>query len=323
MRKILIQLLPKNLTKRKWLAVFITAILSLLLTLLGIYGVGVYGLSLFVLTPLFIGICPSILIGIDSELSKKEALINGLITLCVFTTLLVLLAMEGLICIAMAMPFGILLTTLGSLIGYYLVKKSNKNTPNFLVLFLLTIPLYSLFEKKSSPEITSVTTSIEIQASPTKVWENVIEFPQLDPPKEFIFKTGIAFPVNAKIIGKGVGAIRHCNFTTGSFIEPVTTWDEEKLLAFDVLEQPAPMKEISFWDINAPHLHDFFVSKKGQFKLTKLKNGNTLLEGTTWYYHHIKPEFYWKVWSNYIVHEIHQRVLNHIKKNSEYNRATP
>lgn len=57
--------------------------------------------------------------------------------------------------------------------------------------------------------------------------------------------------------------------------------------------------------------------KKGQFKLTKLKKGKTLLEGTTWYYHNIKPAFYWQEWSDLIIHKIHDRVLVHIKKNSE------
>lgn len=44
------------------------------------------------------------------------------------------------------------------------------------------------------------------------------------------------------------------------------------------MQQPTPMKELSIWDINAPHLHDYFVSKQGQFKLTQLANGNTLVE---------------------------------------------
>jgi len=42
-----------------------------------------------------------------------------------------------------------------------------------------------------------------------------------------------------------------------------------------------------------------------------------LLEGTTWYYHNIKPAAYWQLWSDYIIHKIHVRVLNHIKFNSE------
>jgi hypothetical protein len=77
------------------------------------------------------------------------------------------------------------------------------------------------------------------------------------------------------------------------------------------------MKELSFWDIDAPHLHDYFVSKKGQFRLVKLSESETLLEGTTWYYNRIKPGFYWDLWSNYIVHQIHIRVLTHIKQVSE------
>ena len=179
------------------------------------------------------------------------------------------------------------------------------------------IPAMAAIEKNIEPNLTSVTTSIEIDAVPETVWKNVIEFPQLAEPTEFIFKTGIAYPINAKIEGAGVGAVRHCNFTTGSFVEPITIWDEPRLMKFDVTEQPAPMKELSFWDIDAPHLHDYFISKQGQFKLTVLPNGKTLLEGTTWYYHNIKPAFYWQLWSDHIIHKIHERVLTHIKANSE------
>ena len=173
-------------------------------------------------------------------------------------------------------------------------------------------------ENGEAPALTSVVTSIEINANPETVWKNVIEFPPLNEPDEFIFKTGIAYPVNAVIQGTGAGAVRHCNFTTGSFVEPVTIWDEPHLLKFDVAEQPQPMKELSFWDIDAPHLNDYFVSKCGQFKLTPLPNGRTLLEGTTWYSHDIKPVFYWQIWSRYIIHKIHERVLIHIKTNAEH-----
>ena len=83
------------------------------------------------------------------------------------------------------------------------------------------------------------------------------------------------------------------------------------------------MKELSFWDVDAPHLHDYFVSKKGQFKLIKISDNETLLEGTTWYSNKIKPNFYWNIWSDYIVHEIHNRVLTHIKQTSEKNDYNP
>jgi hypothetical protein len=42
-----------------------------------------------------------------------------------------------------------------------------------------------------------------------------------------------------------------------------------------------------------------------------------MLEGTTWYINKIKPGFYWKLWSDFIVHKIHNRVLEHIKVQAE------
>lgn len=316
-RKQLEKILPTNNKQRKWVAISITAILSGLLTLWGIYGIGQYGIALFILTPLFIGAGPTLLYGLKKKVTKQEAGILGFTTLGIFAAGLLIFAIEGVICIAMAAPFGLLLTWLGTLIGLTIINKSSNHAPTAILLFIGMIPTTAFIETNNEPTLTAVVTSIQINAPPQTVWKNVVAFPQLDEPTEFIFKTGIAYPINAKIDGTGVGAVRHCNFTTGSFVEPITVWDEPRLLRFDVVEQPEPMKELSFWNIDAPHLHDYFVSKQGQFKLTVLPNGNTQLEGTTWYYHNIKPAFYWQLWSNYIIHQIHNRVLTHIKHNSE------
>ncbi|MNJ92905.1 hypothetical protein D3C87_105800 [compost metagenome] len=313
----LLQKLPDNNSKRKWIAVGITVAISILLTLVGIYFYRDYGIALFILTPFFMGAFPVILYGSKKKLSKMEAWKIAFMSLSIFTLGLLFFAIEGLICIAMAAPIAILFNWMGSLIGYFTISKmSNSSSIVTLILFSI-IPTTAFIEKDIKPALNSVVTSIEIKADPATVWKNVVEFPELEAPTELLFKTGIAYPINAKIKGTGVGAIRYCNFTTGSFVEPITVWNEPSLLKFDVLEQPAPMKEISFWDIDAPHLHDYFVSKKGQFKLTKLPNGNTLLKGTTWYYHNIKPAIYWKGWSEYIIHQIHLRVLTHIKRNAE------
>ncbi len=317
MNKLIEEILPTDDKKRKWIAVGLTVIISGLLTLWGIYGIGQYGAALFILTPLFIGAGSTILFGLKKEITYKQAWKIGFLTLGVYMAGLLIFAIEGVICIAMAAPIGLLLTWIGSLIGYTIINKTPNNAPTTILILIGIIPTMALIEKDNEPTLTSVVTSIEIKADPQTVWKNVVEFPQLDEPTEFIFKTGIAYPINAKIEGTGVGAVRHCNFTTGSFVEPITVWDEPRLLKFDVVEQPEPMKELSFWDIDAPHLHDYFVSKQGQFKLIELPNGNTLLEGTTWYYHNIRPTFYWQLWSDHIIQKIHERVLKHIKKNAE------
>lgn len=309
----------KEENKSKWTAIGITVIISGLMTYWGIQGIGVYGMALFILTPLFIGMAPVIIYGRKRPVTTKQARNIGFLTLGLFTVGLIVFAIEGLICIAMAAPIGLLLTWTGTLIGHSIIIKTPSSGVTTIIILALTIPTTAFVEKrdKEALDLIEVTTSIVIDAESEDVWKNVIEFPTLNEPTEFIFKTGIAYPINAKIKGQGIGAIRHCNFSTGSFVEPITIWDEPKLLRFDVVENPAPMRELSFYDINAPHLHDYFVSKQGQFKLTKLENGKTLLEGTTWYYHDIRPVFYWRLWSEYIIHKIHLRVLTHIKETTE------
>lgn len=311
------KILPADDKTRKWVAIFVTAIVAGLLTLWGIYGIGEYGIALFILTPLFIGAAPVILYGYKKQLTEKEAWQTGLLTLGIFTAGLLVFAMEGLICIAMAAPLVIPLSLVGSLIGFALIKNSPNRSVISILILLSLIPLTAFVEKEANSEISPVVTSVIIDADQHTVWNNVIAFPELDAPDEFIFKAGIAYPTNATIEGSGVGAIRYCNFSTGSFVEPITVWEEPKVLEFDVREQPKPMKEVSFWDINAPHLNDYFVSQRGRFQLVELENGKTKLVGTTWYTNRIKPKFYWRLWSNLIIHKIHERVLQHIKVSSE------
>ena len=163
-------------------------------------------------------------------------------------------------------------------------------------------------------------TSVEIAAPPTIVWKQVVTFSEIPEPTELLFRTGIAYPIRARIDGHGPGAVRTCEFSTGPFVEPIRVWDEPRLLSFDVTRNPAPMNEWSpYGAIDTPHLHGYLVSEHGQFLLTPLPNGHTLLEGTTWYRHGLEPAGYWRYWSDYVIHRIHLRVLTHIKKLAEKN----
>jgi hypothetical protein len=279
-----------------------------------------YAFGLFFWLPFVLGLTSTLILAYKKTVDRKVLRNNSYLTLLIYCLGLLTFAWEGIICLIMAMPIGILFCYFGFLVGHLLTKNNlTTKTPTLIILFMISVPTLMAFEDNlnENDNLRFVKSSIEINATPEKVWENVIEFPQLNEPTEFIFKTGIAYPINATIKGQGVGAVRHCNFTTGSFVEPITIWDKPNLLKFSVDEQPEPMKELSPYDIHPTHLHGYWVSKQGQFKLTALPNGHTLLEGTTWYVNKIKPDFYWTTWSDYIVHKIHNRVLEHIKIQAE------
>jgi hypothetical protein len=169
-----------------------------------------------------------------------------------------------------------------------------------------TVPLYE------------VLTTTEINASPDQVWPHVVGFSDLPPPSNWYFQLGIAFPKRATIQGSGVGAVRYCEFSTGPFVEPITAWEPPTRLAFDVQSQPSPMHELSpYRHVHPPHLDGYLRSKRGEFRLVDLGNGRTRLEGRTWYEYEIFPQFYWTLWTDMLIHRIHQRVLAHIKDLAE------
>lgn len=305
----------------KILAHLITSLFVFLIGFLSIEILDNYGWLVFIFLPIVVGYLPVFLIGKKQNLRKSEAIAQGFLSLIFVCVLMLIFAIEGLICIGMASPLLAFLVYLGAYLAYKIQSKqidTSKMTFTLLVLFSCCFMAFDEIDK--SQKLIEVKTEVLVNANINTVWDNVVVFDEIDEPKDWIFKTGIAYPINAKIEGSKEDAIRYCNFTTGSFVEPITKWQEPTLLQFDVVEQPAPMREVNpFWNIHPKHLNGYFRSYKGQFELERVSENKTKLKGTTFYKVEIYPLFYWKTWSDFIIHRIHIRVLNHIKKTSESN----
>ncbi len=232
------------------------------------------------------------------------------------------LAIEGAFCLIMIIPLALPLAIMGAVCAHSLMAWRNYRTdaPAFMAMMLLFVPGVQWIEHSvaAPPRVYAVHTALDIQAPPEKVWQQVVAFSQIPPPKEWLFRAGIAYPIQAQMIGSGVGAERHCVFSTGAFVEPIKVWDEPHLLKFTVTSNPAPMEEWTpYHHIEPPHLHGYLRSEGGQFLLTPLPHGGTRLEGTTWYQHGLWPAAYWRLWSDSIIHRIHLRVLRHIRDEVE------
>ncbi|HJX90504.1 MAG TPA: DUF805 domain-containing protein [Pyrinomonadaceae bacterium] len=316
------QLIPQSEFGSAALGILATAILSVGITALSAAGLGQYGWGLFVGIPFFLGLNSTLIYGFHQPRTIGKCLLVALLATALVGISLFALAVEGIICLAMAFPLAIVLSLFGGFIGFLLQQRQSFNAHSFRVVsvvFLLMPGLNLLeYEIVNTPPLYAVTTSVIIDAIPEKVWTHVVSFSQLPPPTETLFKTGIAYPIRAEITGKGAGAVRHCVFSTGEFVEPIRVWDQPRLLRFDVTAQPRAMNEMSLYsDLRPPHLEGYLISQKGQFELTPLADGKTLLEGTTWYQNRFWPAPYWHLWSDYIIHRIHTRVLTHIKTLAE------
>lgn len=286
-----------------------------------VYGLQMYGSSLFVATPVLMGVMHALVLTRSEAGSLGKTIALGQVTLIGSLLLLLLFALEGIICLGMAWPFAAVLMMFGSVGGHLLggffrpAEVASRWVPLLLTALL---PLVA-WQESRHVEVTlrEVATAIEVDAPPEVVWRRVVSFPDLPPPSG-IFATGIACPLRARIDGTGVGAIRYCEFTTGAFVEPITTWDEPHRLAFDVTAQPPPMRELTPFDIQPPHLDGYLRSRRGEFRLIALDGGRrTRLEGSTWYELDVHPGFYWQRWSDGLISAIHHRVLDHIRSLAE------
>ncbi|NRA96225.1 MAG: SRPBCC family protein [Planctomycetes bacterium] len=287
----------------------------------GVYGAKFYGAALFIGAPLLMGMTVG-MATMGPRTGGGDSL-SALLILGLLFTIFWLVGAEGLVCLAMAFPITIPFVILGVIIGRSLsltaVRRATYARSRIALsawsALLLLVPLESALV---APTERVVMTAVEIDAPPEVVWRHVISFPDIEEPMTWVFDLGIATPIGAHIEGEGEGAVRHCRFTTGDFVEPITAWDPPHRLAFDVTDQPPPMKELSPWEgVSPPHLDDFMRSRRGEFRLVRLPNGGTRLEGRTWYALDIHPGTMWTPWSDALVHAIHRRVLRHIRRLSE------
>ncbi len=249
------------------------------------------------------------------------ALLTAMLALLLAGIVVIAFALEGLICLAMALPLVILGSAMGAGIGCLLQRSAPGGGMAPTATALLLLPLTMTAEGLSpltEAEARPVESSIIVDAPAETVWRHVIAFPPLEPPTEWIFGAGVAAPMGAVIQGDGVGAVRHCNFTTGSFVEPIEVWDPPRELRFRVTSSPDPMREWTLWDgARPPHLDGYLESTRGQFLLEPLPDGRTRLVGRTWYRTSMAPESYWRLWADPIIHTIHLRVLRHVAALSE------
>lgn len=300
------------------LGIVVSVVISISMLLISVYTFSDYGVALFLGTPILIGTVSAFLYNRPHPRDLATSLLVAEVAIFLSGAAVLLLAFEGIICLVMLLPVASAMGLLGGLIGYAVATV----TPSRVTALVVPIALLTMFGGaehafRPTPEY-EVVSAVEINAPPEQVWPHVVGFSNLPPPPNWYFQLGIAYPKRATIDGRGVGAIRRCEFSTGSFVEPITVWDEPHRLAFDVQSQPPPMHELSpYRHVHPPHLDGYLRCQRGEFRLIELPNGRTRLEGSTWYEFEMYPQDYWTLWSDLCIHRIHLRVLNHVKQLSE------
>jgi hypothetical protein len=241
--------------------------------------------------------------------------------------LLAVLTIEGIVCIAMALPVVAILALPGAYLGHWLARGRGYGRTRLHCAAWLLVGVAALGEIQfpAAPVEDEVSTEMVIEAPRERVWLELVALRRLPPPEEPLFILGVAHPVETLLEGGGgVGAARVCRLNTGDMPEVVTVWKPGEELRFRVLETPPPMREAAMFGrtIDTPHLHGTYLGLEGGFRLETLPDGRTKLIGFSRYSLNLAPNVYWSPWTRLIVRKVHLHVMSHVKAESEGNKAT-
>lgn len=321
--------LPKNALGSATVGIAMTAIVGAGFAALSIGLLSEYGWGLFIGVPFCLGLFSVLVYGYHTPRSYGTCIAISCLSVVVAGALLLALAVEGLFCIAMAVPIVCPLAMIGGTIGYFIQRRPGAlaAAPGAYLIVLVIAPMIMGAEAfgPQIPPIYEVRTQMEIAAPPAVVWQRLVTFPTLPPPSEWPFRLGIAFPIRSQLHGEGIGARRECQFSSGQFGEPIVGWEENRRLRFTIAQAPLLMEEWSPWGhINTRHIDEhYFRAHDAEFTLTTLPNGNTLLTGVSRYENRMWPSAYWRLWTDAIVHDIHLRVFRFVKETAEADRSHP
>jgi hypothetical protein len=238
--------------------------------------------------------------------SLAISFLDALWTFLVSLALAAIVMGEGVVCLVIASPLLYVFLLTGILLGrlWFRSGDSKLRLTIFPLLALLTLG-ESLYHSEKQAVVTD---QILINATPDKVWPHVLAFSEIpDPPDYWIFRIGLPYPTQTTNGGNFVGADRQCMFSDGIVIkERVAELIPQQKLTFDIIEQPTH-----------PEAYGHITLHRGRFVLQDNRDGTTTLFGSSWYKLHVRPRWYFDLWTRDMTRAVHLRVMNHVKRLSE------
>ena len=235
-----------------------------------------------------------------------DCLIHSLTTMLLGLGAAAIVIREGAVCLVIASPALYAMILTGTLLGRIWFR------PNDARLRLSIVPLLALLTAgeafQRTDESAVVTDEILIHAPPAKVWPHVLAFPEVpDAPGYWIFRLGLPYPTQTTNGGNFVGADRQCAFSDGIVIkEKIAEFVPNEKLTFDIIEQPTH-----------PEAYGHITLHRGRFILRDNHDGTTTLIGSSWYTLHVRPLWYFDLWTSDMTRAVHLRVMRHVQRLAE------
>jgi hypothetical protein len=227
---------------------------------------------------------------------------------------------EGAICIVLATPVMLVLSTLGGILAASQIGRARVTLPAFLVLPWAVMGLESI--TTVPVKLVTTTTSVEIAAEPSTIWPLVVSVDSIRPAerRRALFSTiGFPQPIAATLDHPGVGGMRTASFERGVvFRELIIDWNPEKRIRFTIDASTVPSKALDeHVRIGGP----YFDVLTGTYELRPLSPSRTLLVLTS--EHRVSTRFnpYASWWADRIMSSIQENILHVLRARAERAQA--
>jgi hypothetical protein len=234
-----------------------------------------------------------------------------------------LLGFELVVCIILALPIFLPLSSLGGLAFVFLTREFQKDkVPPALsvTLFLLLPYLVTLVEHQfpTPDSIRTVDSQIVINAPAEVVWAQITSVPKIQPAEHHLaafWLLGIPKPVQAMLpSGGGVGTVRHSTYENGlNFNEVVTAWQPQQGYRFTIDLDAAHPPPWPWTQIGGP----YFDLLDGVYRLEPLADGRVVLHLSSRHRLSTKFNAYGGFWTDFLLGDIQAYILQVIKQRAE------
>ena len=278
---------------------------------------GAYGWGLFVMTPFVVGVTTAYVANRRVLLSPGRTMMLVLGAVALGSVALIMLALEGLVCLLLAAPLGAGVALIGGAIGRAVASALHgKGTP---LASVAVLPILFALEAAMPPTAPIVVhETIDIAAPRAAVWSALTSSDPIETSPGLVGHSGLAYPIRSRLIRAGVGAARIGEFSTGTARERVTEWAPGRKLAFAVLHQPPAMEEMSpYRRVHAPHVTGYFETEWTSFEIEALPGGGTRLTVRAAHTLRIDPVLYWEPIARWAIDQNVSRVLRDIRAKAE------
>src|SRR4051812_31887397 len=240
----------------------------------------------------------------------------------------IIIKIEGLICVVMALPTFLIMSTLGAVTHWLIARKLGRRGERRGMVGLLFLPfILGPVENLHQPGSlqTDSKTEIIIDAPAAIVWKNIIRVRKIAPdelPVGLSAFMGFPDPVEATLSHEGVGGVRMASFKGNVlFTEVIDKWIEGEKISFTIAANTKDIPPTTM-DEHVIVGGKYFNVLRGTYEIESTLDGKCLLKLSSIHVATTDVNLYADLWGRLVMRDIQNRILKVIKRRCESEKPT-